>query len=45
MGEISEMMLDGTLCQSCGVCLLDGPGDEPCGFPTYCPDCEGDEAA
>lgn len=32
MGDISEMMLDGTLCQGCGIYL---PGNAE-GFPRYC---------
>ena len=32
MGDISEMMLDGTLCEACGVAM---PGDPP-GYPRYC---------
>lgn len=35
MGEIADMMLDGTLCQSCGVFL----NDEPPGYPCTCHDC------
>lgn len=36
MGEIADMMLDGTLCQSCGVYLEDSlPG-----FPQSCADCQ-----
>lgn len=35
MGEIAEMMLDGTLCEGCGV-YLDGDAD---GYPRCCPDC------
>jgi hypothetical protein len=35
MGEIAEMMLDGTLCEGCGV-YLDGEGD---GYPRRCEDC------
>lgn len=35
MGEIAEMMLDGTLCEGCGVSL---PG-EALGFPRRCKDC------
>lgn len=31
MGEIAEMMLDGTLCECCGAYI--GPGE---GFPRYC---------
>lgn len=36
MGDIAEMMLDGTLCEGCGV-ALDG-ADE--GFPRRCCDCQ-----
>lgn len=32
MGEIAEMMLDGTLCEGCGVYLEGGAQ----GFPGYC---------
>lgn len=32
MGEIAEMLLDGTLCEGCGVALE----SEPQGFPNYC---------
>lgn len=32
MGEIAEMMLDGTLCEGCGVYIGDGGS----GFPRYC---------
>ncbi len=35
MGDITEMMLDGTLCEGCGV-ALDGAGE---GFPRRCRDC------
>lgn len=35
MGEIAEMMLDGTLCEACGAFLDDSEGDSP-GFPCYC---------
>lgn len=36
MGEIAEMMLDGTLCEGCGE-FMDGDGD---GIPRYCsPQC------
>lgn len=30
MGETTEMMLDGTLCQGCGVFLNDDPPGHPC---------------
>lgn len=33
MGEIAEMMLDGTLCASCGGYIENG---EPGGIPRYC---------
>lgn len=32
MGDIADMMLDGTLCEACGV-YLDGAGE---GYPRYC---------
>lgn len=32
MGEIADMMLDGTLCEACGV-YIEGDGE---GFPRYC---------
>lgn len=35
MGEIADMMLDGTLCQCCGEFL---DGDSP-GYPRYCSSC------
>lgn len=35
MGEVAEMMLDGTLCQFCGVYI-----GEDVGFPVTCPDCK-----
>jgi hypothetical protein len=34
MGEIADMMIDGTLCQSCGAYI--GPG---LGFPRTCTPC------
>ena len=39
MGEIAEMMLDGTLCEGCGE-YLDGGG---LGFPMRCAACGGDD--
>lgn len=33
MGEIAEMMLDGTLCEGCGEYIGEGEG-----FPRYCCD-------
>lgn len=40
MGEIAEMMLDGTLCSSCGEYL----GSDADGYPIQCLGCEGDDA-
>ena len=34
MGEIADMMLDGTMCQGCGEFLGDALG-----YPTYCAAC------
>jgi hypothetical protein len=36
MGEITEMMLDGTLCGGCGVVM---PGEAP-GYPRRCQTCK-----
>jgi len=39
VGEVAEMMLDGTLCQCCGVYI----GDQSTGgFPEYCRSCARD---
>jgi hypothetical protein len=35
MGEMADMMIDGTCCQSCGIYLGD-----PTGYPRYCSDCK-----
>ena len=40
MGEIADMMLDGTMCASCGV-FLHGGADGP-GYPGYCRSCQRD---
>jgi len=38
MGDVADMMLDGTLCEGCGVFLnANAPG-----YPCYCGDCAGD---
>jgi hypothetical protein len=43
MGEIAEMMLDGTLCEGCGAYIDDEGGD---GIPRYCsPQCARDRGA
>jgi hypothetical protein len=36
MSEISEMIMEGLLCQECGVALEDSLGD----FPQYCEGCK-----
>jgi len=38
MGEIAEMMLDGTLCECCGVVLV-SEGEEAPGYPRRCKAC------
>lgn len=43
MGEIADMMLDGTLCQVCGVAMIHSEEEEPCGFPVTCAGCESEE--
>jgi len=43
MGEIAEMMLDGTMCQGCGEFLHDGEDGD--GFPGYCAGCAPKEPA
>ena len=35
MGEIADSMLDGTLCEECGVYIATA-----CGFPRKCDDCK-----
>lgn len=41
MGEISDMMLDGTLCEVCGEFIDDDEGGE---FPRKCAACEAEAA-
>jgi hypothetical protein len=36
MGEVTEMILDGLLCERCGT-VVDG---QEAGFPRLCEDCE-----
>jgi hypothetical protein len=36
MGDIADMILDGTLCQVCGVHMIGN------GYPQTCQDCGGD---
>lgn len=49
MGDIADMMLDGTLCECCGVLmedLIDDASDEledAPGHPRRCADCGGDD--
>jgi hypothetical protein len=40
MGEIADMMLDGTMCACCGEWLNDGEDGD--GFPMYCDGCAPD---
>ncbi len=42
MGEIADMMLDGTMCQGCGVWMDDilNGADAP-GYPRFCGGCVG----
>ena len=35
MGQVADMMLDGTLCEQCG-CFI----GEPVGYPRLCEDCD-----
>jgi len=35
MGELTEMILDGTLCQGCRGFIAEGEG-----FPRFCIDCD-----
>jgi hypothetical protein len=44
MGEIADMMLEGVLCQECGVYIDDEECGwaGACGYPRYCPGCGGD---
>ncbi len=39
MGETTEMILDGLLCQACGSFI---DGEEP-GYPRNCEDCEDED--
>lgn len=39
MGEIAEMMLDGTICEWCGEFI---DSDEP-GYPRLCPGCQAEK--
>jgi len=40
MGEIADMMLDGTMCAGCGEWLNDG--EDGNGYPEYCSGCRSD---
>ncbi len=43
MGEIADMMLDGTLCATCGGVVIK-EDENPSGIPTYCnDDCKPDD--
>jgi len=47
MGEITEMMLDGTLCSDCGVFVgdvnEDGKTFTSCGYSKQCEDCKEED--
>ena len=49
MGDIADMMLDGTLCEGCGESLFDdelGQNTHSEGTPDYCsPECAEDRGA
>jgi hypothetical protein len=38
MGDIADMMMDGSRCNCCGVYLQDANG-----YPRWCKDCGGDD--
>lgn len=40
MSDVTDMILEGTLCEGCGVKLDNDFGD---GFPQYCDGCEEEE--
>jgi hypothetical protein len=40
MGDVADMMLDGTLCEGCGVYLEHSLGE----FPQRCGSCQRDDA-
>ena len=44
MGEISEMLLDGTMCQQCGDLILT-ENEEPPGYPVTCGGCLAEEGS
>lgn len=46
MGEITELILEGVLCEGCGVVIDDviEGYDGACGYPRRCGDCGGDPA-
>jgi hypothetical protein len=41
MGDIADMMLDGTLCEGCGVYI--GDGMDAAGYPRRCSHCRREE--
>ncbi|MDE2469662.1 MAG: hypothetical protein KGL35_13225 [Bradyrhizobium sp.] len=43
MGEIADMMLDGTMCSRCGEFLHDGADGD--GFPQLCGSCRREDRA
>ena len=39
MGDVADMMMDGTLCEGCGEFI----DDDPPGYPRKCRDCKKDD--
>lgn len=39
MGDIADMMLDGLMCEGCGIFMDDG---EECGYPRRCGACSAE---
>ena len=39
MGDVADMMIDGTLCEGCGVYLEGDDDGKAWGFPRLCRDC------
>jgi len=42
MGEIADMMINGEMCQSCGVFILDDDG-HGVGYPSFCGGCQTEQ--
>ncbi len=45
MGDVADMMIEGILCESCGVLMDDiTEGSDAPGYPRRCPSCREDAA-